>query len=56
MDHATADSLAAARYLCDRIGVIYRGHLVEVGTAEREGHGKHAAGTLDALHVHRATV
>lgn len=27
-------SLAAARYLCDRIGVIYRGKLVEIGTAE----------------------
>ncbi|MCF8063111.1 MAG: ATP-binding cassette domain-containing protein [Deltaproteobacteria bacterium] len=26
-------SLAAARYLCDRIAVIYRGHLMEVGTA-----------------------
>jgi peptide/nickel transport system ATP-binding protein len=27
-------SLAAARYLCDRIAVIYRGHLVESGPAE----------------------
>ncbi|MFH1034884.1 MAG: oligopeptide/dipeptide ABC transporter ATP-binding protein [Pseudomonadota bacterium] len=27
-------SLAAARYLCDRIAVIYRGHLMEVGPAE----------------------
>jgi oligopeptide/dipeptide ABC transporter ATP-binding protein len=27
-------SLAAARYLCDRIAVIYRGHLMEVGAAE----------------------
>jgi peptide/nickel transport system ATP-binding protein len=27
-------SLAAARYLCDRIAVIYRGNLMEVGTAE----------------------
>ena len=26
-------SLSAARYLCDRIAVIYRGHLVETGTA-----------------------
>ena len=26
-------SLAAARNLCDRVGVIYRGHLVEEGTA-----------------------
>jgi peptide/nickel transport system ATP-binding protein len=28
-------SLAAARYLCDRIAVIYRGHLMELGQAER---------------------
>ncbi len=27
-------SLAAARYLCDRIAVIYRGHLMEMGPAE----------------------
>ncbi|MEE8416648.1 MAG: oligopeptide/dipeptide ABC transporter ATP-binding protein [Desulfobacterales bacterium] len=27
-------SLAAARYLCDRIAVIYRGNLVEIGPAE----------------------
>lgn len=27
-------SLAAARYLCDRIAVIYRGHLMELGAAE----------------------
>ena len=27
-------SLAAARYLCDRIGVIYRGNLMEIGPAE----------------------
>jgi peptide/nickel transport system ATP-binding protein len=27
-------SLAAARYLCDRIAVIYKGELVEMGTAE----------------------
>jgi len=27
-------SLAAARYLCDRIAVIYRGHLMELGRAE----------------------
>ncbi len=26
-------SLAAARYLCDRIGVIYRGELVEIGSS-----------------------
>ena len=28
-------SLAAARYLCDRIAVIYRGHLMELGQAEQ---------------------
>ncbi len=28
-------SLAAARYLCDRIAVIYRGNLMELGPAER---------------------
>jgi peptide/nickel transport system ATP-binding protein len=27
-------SLAAARYLCDRIAVIYKGELVEMGPAE----------------------
>jgi peptide/nickel transport system ATP-binding protein len=27
-------SLAAARYLCDRVGVIYRGHLMEIGPAQ----------------------
>jgi len=27
-------SLAAARYLCDRIAVIYKGELVEIGSAE----------------------
>ena len=27
-------SLAAARYLCDRIAVIYRGELLEMGPAE----------------------
>jgi len=36
--HATllfiTHSLAAARYLCDRIAVIYRGHLMEMGPAE----------------------
>jgi len=31
-------SLAAARYLCDRIAVIYRGHLMEVGPAEEVIH------------------
>ena len=28
-------SMASARYLCDRIGVIYRGHMVEQGPAEQ---------------------
>ncbi|MFZ5587114.1 MAG: oligopeptide/dipeptide ABC transporter ATP-binding protein [Thermodesulfobacteriota bacterium] len=28
-------SLAAARYLCDRIAVIYHGHLMEMGTADQ---------------------
>jgi peptide/nickel transport system ATP-binding protein len=28
-------SLAAARYVCDRIAVIYRGHLVEMGPAKQ---------------------
>jgi len=27
-------SLAAARYLCDRIAVIYKGELVEMGSAD----------------------
>lgn len=27
-------SLAAARYLCDRIAVIYKGHIMEMGSAE----------------------
>jgi len=31
-------SLAAARYLCDRIAVIYRGHVMEVGSAEEVIH------------------
>ncbi len=31
-------SLAAARYLCDRIAVIYRGRLMEMGTAEEVIH------------------
>jgi len=35
-------SLAAARYLCDRIAVIYRGHLMELGPAEEViQHPKH---------------
>jgi oligopeptide/dipeptide ABC transporter ATP-binding protein len=35
-------SLAAARYLCDRIAVIYRGHLMELGPAEEViRHPKH---------------
>ena len=28
-------SISAARYLCDRIAVIYRGHLMETGSADR---------------------
>lgn len=28
-------NLAAARYLCDRIAVIYKGHLMEIGPADR---------------------
>lgn len=31
-------SLAAARYLCDRIAVIYRGRIMELGTAEEVIH------------------
>jgi peptide/nickel transport system ATP-binding protein len=45
-------SLAAARYLCDRIGVIYRGHLMEVGPAEDIiAHPRHpyTQALLDAL-------
>ena len=45
-------SLAAARYLCDRIGVIYRGNLMEIGPAERViHHPKHpyTQALLDAL-------
>jgi len=30
-----AHSISAARYLCDRIAVIYRGHLMETGPADR---------------------
>lgn len=45
-------SLAAARYLCDRIGVIYRGNLMEVGPAEEviahPGH-PYTQALLDAL-------
>jgi len=45
-------SLAAARYLCDRIAVIYRGHLVETGPAQDiVGHPKHpyTKALIDAL-------
>jgi peptide/nickel transport system ATP-binding protein len=45
-------SLAAARYLCDRIGVIYKGNLVEIGPAEAVIHQpKHpyTQALLDAL-------
>jgi len=45
-------SLAAARYLCDRIAVVYRGHLVETGTAqELIKHPKHpyTKALIDAL-------
>jgi peptide/nickel transport system ATP-binding protein len=45
-------SLAAARYLCDRIGVIYKGSVMEVGPAEDVIHNpKHpyTRALLDAL-------
>ncbi|MCP4668644.1 MAG: ABC transporter ATP-binding protein [Deltaproteobacteria bacterium] len=45
-------SLAAARYLCDRIAVIYKGNLMEIGPAERVIHSpKHpyTQALLDAL-------
>jgi len=45
-------SLAAARYLCDRIGVIYRGNLMEVGPADDViGNPKHpyTQALIDAL-------
>jgi len=45
-------SLAAARYLCDRIAVIYKGNLMEVGPAEEVIHSpKHpyTQALLDAL-------
>jgi peptide/nickel transport system ATP-binding protein len=45
-------NLAAARYICDRIAVIYRGNLVELGPAEEVIHNpKHpyTQALLDAL-------
>ncbi|MEA3359661.1 MAG: oligopeptide/dipeptide ABC transporter ATP-binding protein [Thermodesulfobacteriota bacterium] len=45
-------SLAAARYLCDRIAVIYKGHLMEIGPAEEILHNpKHpyTQSLIDAL-------
>ncbi len=45
-------SLAAARYLCDRIGVIYKGNLVELGGADEViNHPKHpyTQALIDAL-------
>jgi peptide/nickel transport system ATP-binding protein len=47
-------SLAAARNLCDRVGVIYRGRLVEEGTASQtimEPHHPYTKALLDA-HPH----
>lgn len=45
-------SLAAARYLCDRIAVIYRGHLMEMGPAEeviRDPKHPYTQALIDAL-------
>jgi len=45
-------SLAAARYLCDRIAVIYKGHLMELGTADeviRRPKHPYTQALLDAL-------
>ncbi|MFC1821729.1 oligopeptide/dipeptide ABC transporter ATP-binding protein [Thermodesulfobacteriota bacterium] len=45
-------SLAAARYLCDRIAVIYRGNLMEIGPAEeviQEPKHPYSQALLDAL-------
>lgn len=45
-------SLAAARYLCDRIAVIYKGRLMEVGTAEEVIHSPlhpYSQALIDAL-------
>jgi peptide/nickel transport system ATP-binding protein len=45
-------SLAAARYICDRIGVIYKGSLMEIGPAEEVIHNpKHpyTRALIDAL-------
>lgn len=45
-------SLAAASYLCDRIGVLYRGNLVEIGPADdviRDPRHPYTQALLDAL-------
>ncbi|MBW1817823.1 MAG: ABC transporter ATP-binding protein [Deltaproteobacteria bacterium] len=45
-------NLAAARYLCDRIGVIYRGNLMELGPAEsviRDPRHPYTQALIDAL-------
>jgi oligopeptide/dipeptide ABC transporter ATP-binding protein len=45
-------SLAAARYLCDRIAVIYRGNLMEMGPAEeviRDPKHPYTQALIDAL-------
>ncbi|MFP3911631.1 MAG: ABC transporter ATP-binding protein [Desulfobacteraceae bacterium] len=45
-------SLAAARYLCDRIGVIYRGQVMEVGSGEtiiRNPRHPYTQALIDAL-------
>jgi len=45
-------SLAAARYLCDRIAVIYRGNLMEIGSAEtviRNPRHPYTQALIDAL-------
>jgi peptide/nickel transport system ATP-binding protein len=45
-------SLAAARYLCDRIAVIYKGHLMEMGPAEeviRNSKHPYTRALIDAL-------
>ena len=45
-------SLAAASYLCDRVAVLYRGHLVEIGSADdviRDPRHPYTQALLDAL-------
>ncbi|MBW1941746.1 MAG: ABC transporter ATP-binding protein [Deltaproteobacteria bacterium] len=45
-------SLAAARYLCDSVAVLYRGHLVEIGSADdviRDPRHPYTQALLDAL-------